>query len=262
LLHCFCDGFGDGFGDGDDPVNLEPRFPFRPLRWTVAVALVLVALTACTPRPNPDPPVPPPAPGPPPPPGGGEEGTEPVSTGPPPRPHAEILAEARAHEQAAERFHVPVAEGAEPVPQEAPDNVPSAVLSGAPRPISELATGADGRPRKAVFLIDDLRFAPGEHGLTDETLRRLDGLVDRLRVEDGGFRIEVQGHTDSIGAEGWNRALALERAETVRAYLAQATGLGADRTAAVAVGSRSPVADNSTVAGRARNRRVTVLVLR
>lgn len=69
--------------------------------------------------------------------------------------------------------------------------------------------------------------------------------------------IEVAGHTDSTGSDSYNRALSQKRAESVRRVLV-AAGVPADRVTARGHGSKEPVADNTTDAGRVANRRVEI----
>lgn len=67
--------------------------------------------------------------------------------------------------------------------------------------------------------------------------------------------VEVQGHTDDVGNDAYNLRLSGQRAETVRAWLAQ-HGIAATRLTAKGYGKAQPVVDNSSDVNRARNRRV------
>jgi K(+)-stimulated pyrophosphate-energized sodium pump len=73
-------------------------------------------------------------------------------------------------------------------------------------------------------------------------------------------RIRIEGHTDSSGGPAQNMRLAQDRANSVKSALV-AKGVSANRLDAQGFGSQSPAADNSTPAGRAMNRRVSVIVL-
>lgn len=68
--------------------------------------------------------------------------------------------------------------------------------------------------------------------------------------------LEVQGHTDNVGAAAFNQQLSQQRAEAVRAALVSAFHVPAAKLAARGFGFARPVESNDTVAGRARNRRV------
>lgn len=69
-------------------------------------------------------------------------------------------------------------------------------------------------------------------------------------------RVTIEGHTDSIGTDSYNKALSQRRADAVRNALIQRMNIEPERVTAVGYGEERPVADNSTDAGRAANRRV------
>jgi outer membrane protein OmpA-like peptidoglycan-associated protein len=75
-----------------------------------------------------------------------------------------------------------------------------------------------------------------------------------------GYVVEVQGFTDSIGAEGYNYRLSARRAGSVVRFLVS-SGVPLYRISIVGFGKESPVADNRTVHGREQNRRVEIRVL-
>jgi OOP family OmpA-OmpF porin len=104
-----------------------------------------------------------------------------------------------------------------------------------------------------------LRFAPGSAVLEEDASATLDAAAELLR-RCPGARLEIGGHTDSQGSEGFNLRLSRARAEAVRdALLARAIPLS--RIAATGYGEAEPVASNETEAGRARNRRIAFAVL-
>ena len=71
--------------------------------------------------------------------------------------------------------------------------------------------------------------------------------------------ITIVGHTDNTGNDAINNPLSYNRAQSVANYLNQ-QGVAANRMSVSGQGSRQPVADNSTEAGRAQNRRVEILI--
>jgi outer membrane protein OmpA-like peptidoglycan-associated protein len=75
------------------------------------------------------------------------------------------------------------------------------------------------------------------------------------------YRIQIEGHTDSIGSDRYNQALSEKRAESVRRYLLQHFPLQQDHLAAVGYGESKPIASNKTSEGRSKNRRVQVVNL-
>lgn len=72
-------------------------------------------------------------------------------------------------------------------------------------------------------------------------------------------RIDVIGHTDNTGAAAYNQTLSEQRARSVAAVLT-ANGVAANRISAYGLGERQPVASNLDAAGRAKNRRVEIVV--
>ena len=68
------------------------------------------------------------------------------------------------------------------------------------------------------------------------------------------------GHADSIGSDAYNQRLSLRRAEAVKKFLVS-KGVEANRVYTEGKGEKSPVADNKTNEGRAKNRRVEVEVV-
>jgi len=85
----------------------------------------------------------------------------------------------------------------------------------------------------------------------------LDGLVADMNQYQRVDRIRVVGHTDSQGTEQYNQALSERRANAVKDYLVS-KGIPASEIETQGMGESQPVADNSTKAGRAKNRRVEI----
>ncbi len=75
-----------------------------------------------------------------------------------------------------------------------------------------------------------------------------------------GSQVKVEGHTDSKGTAAYNQKLSEKRAQNVRGYLVD-KGVAADRIEAKGYGLSKPVADNATEEGRAKNRRVEVVII-
>lgn len=79
--------------------------------------------------------------------------------------------------------------------------------------------------------------------------------VARTLKNQTNLKVEISGHTDDVGNDGYNLMLSQQRAESVRQYLI-GKGVSADRLVAVGMGETQPVADNGTEEGRIANRRV------
>ncbi|BBP74601.1 hypothetical protein CCU68_19310 [Pseudomonas gingeri NCPPB 3146 = LMG 5327] len=73
-------------------------------------------------------------------------------------------------------------------------------------------------------------------------------------------RVRVDGHTDASGKEAYNEQLSVRRANSVATVLEQ-TGMKKENIEIRGLGSREPVASNSTAAGRTENRRVSIVVI-
>lgn len=111
----------------------------------------------------------------------------------------------------------------------------------------------------ALLTLTGVNFAFDKAVLTPDAEDILDEAVDLLRETDSVLEVRVEGHTDSIGSEAYNMQLSQERAEAVIDYL-ESNGVDSTRLIPVGMGEGSPVANNSTPAGRAENRRVEFVV--
>ena len=102
-------------------------------------------------------------------------------------------------------------------------------------------------------------FATGKATLSDASRNSLMKLAKSLE-ENPQTNIQIIGHTDNTGSDRVNDPLSLNRAKSVFDYLAS-QGVTNNRMEYAGKGSKEPVADNTTVAGRQANRRVEVYIL-
>ncbi|HEU4460284.1 MAG TPA: OmpA family protein [Methylibium sp.] len=102
----------------------------------------------------------------------------------------------------------------------------------------------------------DSGFATGRSEVRPQLRSVLDTFAAGL---DPNMRVRVIGHTDSTGSDAINDPLSLDRAHSVRDYLA-ARGVQPARVETAGRGSKEPVADNSSESGRAANRRVEIFL--
>jgi len=103
-----------------------------------------------------------------------------------------------------------------------------------------------------------IRFEQGRAALDPDSTALLDRLIE-IALRCPAANIEVAGHTDGDGEDGFNQALSEKRAQAVVDYLVKA-GLPPSRFAAVGYGSTQPIAGNDSDEGKAQNRRIEFLV--
>jgi OOP family OmpA-OmpF porin len=83
----------------------------------------------------------------------------------------------------------------------------------------------------------------------------------KILKDNPSIRVEIQGHTDSVGSSEYNMQLSQRRAQAVVDYLVQNYGIQLNRLVARGYGKTMPIAPNSTPEGRALNRRVEFVIL-
>ncbi len=103
-----------------------------------------------------------------------------------------------------------------------------------------------------------IRFSSAQSAIDPDSAGLLDRLIETA-MRCPTANIEIAGHTDSDGEDGFNQALSEKRAQAVMDYLVKA-GLPADRFTAVGYGSTQPIASNETDEGKAHNRRIEFVV--
>jgi outer membrane protein OmpA-like peptidoglycan-associated protein len=112
--------------------------------------------------------------------------------------------------------------------------------------------------RGLIVNMSDVLFDTGRYTLRPlarEKLAKIAGIV----LSHPGLKLEVEGHTDSVGSESYNQTLSEQRANTVREYLIS-NGISPASVTAVGFGKTMPVASNDTASGRQMNRRVELVV--
>jgi outer membrane protein OmpA-like peptidoglycan-associated protein len=107
---------------------------------------------------------------------------------------------------------------------------------------------------RAPLVLKGVTFETGRSALKPESYVVLDEVAASLNA-NADIRIEIAGYTDNTGSARGNVTLSQSRADAVRAYLAS-KGVMPDRMVSKGYGAASPIATNTTAAGRAQNRRV------
>lgn len=105
-----------------------------------------------------------------------------------------------------------------------------------------------------TMVLRGVHFENDSAVLTSESRGILDGVSDSLKSQPN-VRVEIGGHTDSVGNDTYNDNLSQQRAESVRQYLIS-RGVEASRMVAMGYGEFKPIASNEDADGRAQNRRV------
>jgi outer membrane protein OmpA-like peptidoglycan-associated protein len=112
--------------------------------------------------------------------------------------------------------------------------------------------------RGLIVNINDVLFDFNQYTLKPgarEKLAKVSGII----LAYPGLKIQLEGHTDSIGTDDYNLKLSQQRADSVRGYLVT-EGVPADSVSAIGLGKTDPVATNDTASGRQQNRRVDMVV--
>ncbi len=104
----------------------------------------------------------------------------------------------------------------------------------------------------------DISFDSGKAAIKPQMRPILDRFAQTLK-DNPATNVRIIGHTDSKGSDAINNPLSLDRAASARDYLTD-RGVAQGRIEIAGRGSREPVADNGSEAGRARNRRIEVFV--
>ena len=112
--------------------------------------------------------------------------------------------------------------------------------------------------RGLIVNMSDVLFDTGSYTLKPgarEKLAKISGIL----LAHPGLRMQIEGHTDSVGSDEFNQQLSERRADSVRDFLAE-QGVPASSVTAKGFGKTQPVASNDTAEGRQRNRRVELVV--
>jgi outer membrane protein OmpA-like peptidoglycan-associated protein len=114
---------------------------------------------------------------------------------------------------------------------------------------------------EVVLSEDQGNFKFGKTVLPDEAKTKIDEMVAQLKQDPKNIYLEIEGHTDNVGAAKTNEEIGLARAEAVKKYLYDQYQIPLHKMNVISYGKDKPVAPNKTRAGRAQNRRVVIKVL-
>jgi OOP family OmpA-OmpF porin len=110
-----------------------------------------------------------------------------------------------------------------------------------------------------IVRLTGLTFAVGKSDIEPAYFALLTS-VQYAIAEFPGARVSIEGHTDSFGGDEQNQQLSQDRADAVREYLVANMRLDPARIDAIGYGETRPVASNETPEGRAKNRRIEVVI--
>lgn len=125
---------------------------------------------------------------------------------------------------------------------------------------SRLAGRIANRNNYTTVESHSLQFDSGKAELKDESINSLREIARALK-QDPNAVVELRGHTDGTGSDQLNLRLSRERVDAVMRYLVHKEGVELRRIHALGLGKADPTANNSTREGRAKNRRVEIVVL-
>lgn len=145
-----------------------------------------------------------------------------------------------------------------PPPAPAPPPAPKAEPKPEPAPAPPPPPAPAPKPRE-IFRLSGVYFDFDKSVLKKAGKDTLEAAVKYLTANPGA-KVEIQGHTDSIGTDEYNRSLSDRRATAVMKYLRE-RGIDPSRMSTKGLGESQPAADNGSKDGRAQNRRVVIIEL-
>jgi outer membrane protein OmpA-like peptidoglycan-associated protein len=132
-----------------------------------------------------------------------------------------------------------------------------AKLKDARETIAKIASVKDDDRGMVITLPGEVLFKTGKSDLKPAAMAKLDQIAEALAGKDEP--IVVHGYTDNVGTRDHNMGLSQSRAQSVRDYLVS-KGIPKDLIESRGDGPDSPIADNTSLEGRAQNRRVEIVV--
>ncbi|HMJ48583.1 MAG TPA: OmpA family protein, partial [Ferruginibacter sp.] len=108
------------------------------------------------------------------------------------------------------------------------------------------------------FAAKNVFFSTGSYKLLPKSFKSLNEVAELMKADES-LLLQIDGHTDSQGTNESNQVLSENRAKSVKDYLVS-KGVPETRTSSTGYGEEKPVADNTTAAGRAKNRRTEMTV--
>ncbi|MGH7794162.1 MAG: OmpA family protein [Candidatus Binatia bacterium] len=136
-----------------------------------------------------------------------------------------------------------------PKPKPAPPPPPPPAPKPKPKPAPKV---------ERTIILDDVLFDFDRSTIKPEAAGILDRLVSFMN-ENKDKKVNLSGHTDSVGSEAYNQKLSERRVSSVQDYIVK-KGVTGGRISSQGFGESKPIADNKTREGRSKNRRVEIKV--
>jgi outer membrane protein OmpA-like peptidoglycan-associated protein len=111
------------------------------------------------------------------------------------------------------------------------------------------------------FRFPELAYELNQWDLSDEGRKSLSMVAEELRKENKFFVVSIEGHTDDVGSETYNRTLSFKRAVAAATHMVIRDGFDPARIFVKGFGESRPIENNESAEGRAKNRRVELLIL-
>ena len=151
----------------------------------------------------------------------------------------------------------PVAK-AEPIPEPIAEPIPE------PEPVFVPPPPPPPPPPKPVIIEKgrqtlDVKFNFDKSTIKEGYYNDIDDL-SRVMKDYPDLNVVLEGHTDSIGSDAYNKTLSQERSDAVKQYMVEKNGIDTNRIKAIGYGEERPIASNDTKEGRLQNRRVEAAV--
>jgi outer membrane protein OmpA-like peptidoglycan-associated protein len=148
-----------------------------------------------------------------------------------------------------------------------PDNDKDGIPDSSDACPNEFGVPPDGCPKKYSLVVvtekkielkQTVYFDFNKASIKSVSFALLDDVAQAMK-DNPKIKVEIQGHTDSVGDDNYNLKLSQKRAESVKAYLVK-KGIDSGRMVPKGYGENVPIADNRTTAGRDQNRRVEFVI--
>jgi OmpA-OmpF porin, OOP family len=141
----------------------------------------------------------------------------------------------------------------------APPPPPPAAVAIAPVAVVPVVAAPKTKPMHTVTIDADAFFDINKSNFKSSAAPELEKAAQRVRQVTSVEAVQIVGHTDSTGSPDYNQKLSEQRAATVKDFLVK-NGVDPSKITILGMGERNPIADNATKEGRAKNRRVDIMV--